>query len=61
MPQTNRFYIAHEQGKNVLLVNDIPAIGGGSELHSYDRITIGSTQLVFVAFCGEHFSWSGEQ
>ena len=57
VPQTNRFYIAHEQGKNVLLVNDIPAIGGGAELHNYDRITVGSTQLLFVGFCGENFSW----
>ena len=59
VPQTNRFYIAHEQGKNVLLVNDLPVIGGGTELHNYDRITIGTTLLVFVGLCGENFSWSG--
>ena len=58
VPQTNRFYIAHEQGKNVLLVNDLPVIGGGTELHDFDRITIGTTELLFVGLCGEHFSWN---
>ena len=57
VPQTNKFYIAHEQGKNVLLVNDIPAIGNGIELHNYDRVTIGNTKLLFVGLCGDQFSW----
>lgn len=56
--QTNKFYIAHESGANVLLVNDIPAIGNATELHNYDRITIGSTTLLFLGLCGEQFSWS---
>lgn len=60
VPQTRQFYIAHELGKNVLLVNDMPVIGGSTQLHNYDRITIGTTQLVFVSLCGEQFSWSGE-
>ncbi len=60
VPQTRQFYIAHELGKNVLLVNNLPVIGGGMQLHNYDRITIGTTQLVFVSLCGEQFSWSGE-
>lgn len=58
VPQTNRFYIAHEQGKNPLLVNDAPVLGGGAELHNYDRITVGSTLLLFVGLCGEQFSWT---
>lgn len=60
VPQTRQFFIAHELGKNVLLVNDLPVIGGGMLLHNYDRITVGSTQLVFVGLCGEQFTWSGE-
>lgn len=60
VPQTRQFFIAHEQGKNVLLVNDLPVIGGGMQLHNFDRITVGSTQLVFVGLCGEQFTWSGE-
>ena len=57
VPQTRRFYIAHELGKNVLLVNDLPVIGGSTELHNYDVITIGTTKLMFVGLCGEKFSW----
>ena len=57
VPQTKEFYIAHELGKNVLLVNGRPVIGGSTQLKNYDRITIGTTQLVFVGLCGEQFDW----
>lgn len=57
IPQTRKFYIAHEQGKNVLLVNDTPVIGGGMEIQNYDLITIGTTKLMFVGLCGEKFNW----
>lgn len=60
VPQTRKFYIAHEQGKNVLLVNNLPVIGGGIEINSYDMITIGTTKLMFVAACGEKFTWGNE-
>lgn len=60
VPQTRQFYIAHELGKNVLLVNNRPVIGGSTQLQSYDRVTIGTTQLVFVGLCGEQFSWGSE-
>lgn len=60
VPQTRKFYIAHELGKNVLLVNDLPVIGGSTELHNYDIITIGTTKLVFVGLCGEKFDWGDE-
>ena len=59
IPQTNKFYIAHELGKNPILVNSIPVIGGSVELHDYDVVTIGSTTLRFVGFCGEEFTWEG--
>lgn len=61
VPQTSRFYMAHETGKNVLLVNDVPVLGGGIELHDYDVVTIGTTKLIFIRFCGEHFSWSDKE
>ncbi len=57
VPQTRKLYIAHEQGKNVLLVNDMPVIGGGMEIHSFDLITIGTTKLMFIGMCGEKFTW----
>lgn len=37
VPQTKKFYIAHELGKNVLLVNDLPVIGGSMELQKLYR------------------------
>ena len=55
--QTRKFYIAHVQGKNVLSVNDVPVIGGSTELKPYDIINIGSTKLLFIPLCGERFSW----
>lgn len=57
VPELKRFYIAHEQGKNILMVNDVPVMGGSTELHMYDRIKIGNTQLMFIPLCGEQFSW----
>ncbi len=55
--QTNRFYIAHVQGDNILMVNDTPVIGGTIELNPYDVITIGNTQFVFIPLCGPRFNW----
>lgn len=57
VPKTRSFHISHEQGKNVLLVNDRPVIGGAVELSSFDVISIGNSDLVFVAFCGPRFGW----
>lgn len=61
VPQTKEFYIAHELGKNVLLVNGKPVIGGSTKLENYDRITIGTTKLIFVGLCGDQFVWGGEE
>lgn len=55
--KTKRFYIAHEHGLNTVLVNDEPVMGAGRELFSYDVVTIGSTQFVFIALCGSKFDW----
>ena len=57
VPQTRGFYIAHELGKNPLLLNGKPVIRE-AELKTYDRITVGSTNLIFVALSGEKFDWS---
>lgn len=59
--QTKTFHIAHEQGKNVLLVNNAPVMGNGIQLHNYDVITVGTTNLVFLGLCGENFSWSDKE
>ena len=55
--ETKSFYISHDSGKNVLTVNHKPVIGEAVELHEYDLIKIGKTELVFIPFCGKRFSW----
>ena len=59
--QTKKFYIAHENGKNGTLVNNVPAMGGGMELNNYDIVTIGTTRFVFLGLCGENFSWEDSE
>lgn len=59
--QTKAFHIAHEQGKNVLLVNNAPVMGNGIQLHDYDVITVGTTNLIFLGLCGDHFSWGDKE
>lgn len=61
VPQIKKYFIAHELGKNVLLVNNMPVIGGSVELHNYDVITVGTTKLLFMGLCGEQFSWSDKE
>lgn len=39
VPQIKKYFIVHELGKNVLLVNDMPVIGGSVEFHNYDVFT----------------------
>lgn len=53
-----KFYFAPgPNGKNFIEVNDC-VIGNVVELHDRDTVTIGNTKLVFVALCGEGFSWN---
>lgn len=59
--KTDRFYIAHEQGLNTILVNDEPVMGGGRELADHDIVTIGSTQFIFIRLSGPDFSWGDWQ
>lgn len=59
--RTDRFYIAHEQGLNTVLVNDVPVMGGGCELNDHDILTIGGTQFIFIRLSGPGFSWEDWQ
>ena len=53
---THQYFFSPDEGRNLLRVNGktimIPV-----ELHNYDILTIGQTKLMFVALCGDHFSW----
>lgn len=55
----NKFFFSHYEGKTSEDING-EIVLTPRELHSYDIISIGSTKLMFVAFCGEKFEWPGE-
>lgn len=57
MPQNRSFFVAHEHGKNPVLLNDQPVIGGSAELMAHDVITVGNTHLLFIPLCSERFTW----
>ena len=55
-PVEKLFLFAPSEGKNFVRING-KAIIGPTVIKSFDRLRIGSTDLIFVAFCGERFGW----
>ncbi len=53
------FYIGPSAGRNLIKVNN-KAVLSPVDLNNFDIISIGSTKLLFVALCGEQFSWNKE-
>ena len=51
------YYVGPSAGRNLIKVNGKTVLNP-VELKSFDKISIGATKLVFVALCGEQFSWS---
>lgn len=55
-PHAGNFFVSPvTQGALVLLDNK--QILGTTELKNRQVVTVGNTQLMFVAFCSEHFNW----
>lgn len=50
------FYISPGEGRSIIRLNG-KAIFQTAELHAYDRVIIGKTELIFLPFCGEDFAW----
>lgn len=50
------YYVGPATGRNLVKVNG-KTVFNAVELKSYDVISIGTTKLMFVALCGEHFNW----
>lgn len=50
------YYVGPSAGRNLIKVNGKTVLNA-VELHNYDVISVGTTKLVFVALCGEHFQW----
>lgn len=58
-PKRQTFYVGPAEGRNIIELNDEPVFNA-MEMKSYDVLTIGTTKLMLVALCGEHFRWNGE-
>lgn len=59
-PQEKIYFFGPADGRSIVRKNDkmvmVPV-----ELAAYDIVRIGSTKLMFVPLCGEHFNWKDEQ
>ena len=41
---------------NNIYLNDVP-VYMPTELHAYDVVGLGDTNMVFIPFCGPRFNW----
>lgn len=53
------YYVGPSAGRNLIKVNGRTVLNP-VEIHNFDIISIGATKLIFVALCGEKFSWGEE-
>ena len=58
-PKHNNFQMIPGDGHNVCYLND-EALYVPRLLHAYDVLEFGETQLMFIPFCGDRFSWDQE-
>lgn len=59
-PQEKVYFFGPADGKSILRKND-KMVMAPTELAAYDVLRIGSTKLMFVPLCGEHFNWKEEK
>ena len=55
-PRNHVFKLLLGDGRGIVYLND-DDLDEARQLNPYDRIEIGETKLLFVPFCGEHFTW----
>lgn len=55
-PEERTFYFAPADGKNLVKLNGKTLLMA-AELKPYDTLTIGTSKLKFIPFCGESFGW----
>lgn len=55
--QEKVFFFGPSAGRNLVRVNG-KMVMVPTELHPYDTVTVGSSKLIFVPLCGDHFDWS---
>lgn len=51
------FFFGPSDGKNIVRVNG-KMVMVPTELKPYDILKVGTSQLIFVPLCGEHFNWT---
>lgn len=50
------FFFGPSEGRNIVRIND-RMVMMPTELEPYDIVTVGSSKMIFVPLCGEHFDW----
>ncbi len=59
-PQEKIYFFGPADGRSIVRKNE-KMVMAPVELAAYDILRIGSTKLMFVPLCGEHFNWRDEQ
>lgn len=59
-PQEKIYFFGPADGRSIVRKNE-KMVMVPTELAAYDIVRIGSTKLMFVPLCGEHFNWRDEQ
>ena len=59
-PQEKIFFFGPADGRSIVRKNE-KMVMVPTELAAFDVVRIGSTKLMFVPLCGEHFNWKDEQ
>lgn len=59
-PQEKIFFFGPADGRSIVRKND-KMVMVPTEIAAYDVVCIGSTKLLFIPLCGEHFSWKDSQ
>jgi len=54
--RNKKYYLQHAEGSNLTYIGNTPVLTP-TELQGFERISIGSTELVFVPLCGRGFDW----
>jgi hypothetical protein len=55
-PKRHTFTVAPGDGRGLTDLNDDELLGP-QPIKPYDTLELGASKLLFVPFCGEHFTW----
>ncbi|MDR1210233.1 MAG: FHA domain-containing protein [Clostridiales bacterium] len=58
-PASSDFYVQHGEGSGLTYLNG-ELVMTPKRLSSYDKLRLGAVEFVFMAFCGEKFTWDGD-